>query len=316
MKIVMKNETQSNENNLTSVHSVNTNSFPLSGSSGSLSEDGIQETKYVMHRRFDRMGRLVGDSNMEKLFKTHVMVIGLGGVGSWAAESLMRSGVGRITLVDFDEVCITNTNRQLQALQGQVGKKKAQLMAERLKKINPQAFVEERVMFYNDENSQTILSKKPDFVVDAIDNLTAKCHLIASCRKLGIPMVSSGGAAARMNPTAIRMADLSETQKDPLLVQVRKILRQQYDFPKKDLFQVPTVYSLEEPMEPESLKYDNGEGFKCVCPQGQNDLHSCDKRRVIYGTASFVTGAFGLTQASYVVQTITGVQGTGVGLCL
>ena len=96
------------------------------------------ESKYVLHRRFDRMGRLVGDSAMEKLFRSHVMVIGLGGVGSWAAEALARSGVGQITLVDFDEICITNTNRQLHAVQGMVGKKKSEAMAERLRKINPQ----------------------------------------------------------------------------------------------------------------------------------------------------------------------------------
>src|SRR6476661_1451236 len=106
-----------------------------------------RETKYVLHRRFDRMGRLVGDANMEKLFNTHVMVIGLGGVGSWAAESLARSGVGKLTLVDFDEVCITNANRQLHALQGMVGQKKALVMAERMKKINPQAQVEGLALF-------------------------------------------------------------------------------------------------------------------------------------------------------------------------
>lgn len=290
-----------NMSNTTNIE--NTNMTP---SSFVKSEDGIQETKYVMHRRFDRMGRLVGDAMMEKLFNSHVMVIGLGGVGSWAAESIMRSGIGKMTVVDFDEVCITNTNRQLPALQGLVGKKKAVLIAERMRKINPQATVNEMVTFYNQENSEMILSSKPDFIVDAIDNLTAKCHLLATCRQLGIPVVSSGGAAARMNPLALKIADLSETHTDPLLVQVRKILRQQYNFPKDELFGIPTVFSTEEPQIPEELKYDNGEGFKCVCPQGQNDLHSCDRRRVIYGTASFVTGAFGLAQASYVIQTLTG----------
>ncbi|HPI40375.1 MAG TPA: ThiF family adenylyltransferase, partial [Pseudobdellovibrionaceae bacterium] len=131
---------------------------------------------YLLHRRFDRMGRLVGDHKMAALFKSHVMVIGLGGVGSWAAESLARSGVGRLTLVDFDEICITNTNRQLHALQGLVGQKKAVVMAERLKKINPMSEVIPLTSFYNAENSESILSQKPDFILDAIDNLTAKCH--------------------------------------------------------------------------------------------------------------------------------------------
>lgn len=262
------------------------------------------ENKYVMHRRFDRMGRLVGDAAMEKLFSSHVMVIGLGGVGSWAAESLARSGVGRLTLVDFDEICVTNGNRQLHALQGLVGKKKAQIMAERLRKINPQATVQEKIMFYNQENSEEILSTKPDYVIDAIDNLTAKAHLIATCKERGIPLITAAGAAARMDPLQVEMADLSKTHSDPLAHQLRKVLRQKYNFPRDIEFGIPCVFSAETPMMPEELKYDNGEGFKCVCPQGQNNLHSCDHRNVIYGTASFVTGQFGLVMASWVVRQI------------
>ncbi len=263
-----------------------------------------QETKYVLHRRFDRMGRLVGDSAMEKLFRSHVMVIGLGGVGSWAAESLARSGVGRLTVVDFDEICITNANRQLHALQGLVGKKKAQVMAERLRKINPQAEVKDLAMFYNEQNSETILSEKPDYIIDCIDNLTAKCHLLSICREREIPVITSGGAAARLNPLAVKMTDLAETHTDPLAHQVRKILRSKHNFPREGKFGIPCVFSAETPMMPEELNYDNGEGFKCVCPQGQNDVHSCDKRRMIYGTASFVTGNFGLAMASWVVRQI------------
>jgi tRNA A37 threonylcarbamoyladenosine dehydratase len=261
-----------------------------------------QENKYVLHRRFDRMGRLVGDVAMEKLFRTHVMVIGLGGVGSWAAESLARSGVGRLTIVDFDEICITNANRQLHALQGLVGKKKAQVMAERLRKINPQATVKEHVLFYNQENSPTILSEKPDFIIDAIDNLTAKAHLLATCREMQIPVITSAGAAARLDPLSVKLADMADTHSDPLAHQMRKILRQKYNFPREGPFGIPCVFSDETPMMPEELHYDNGEGFKCVCPQGQRDLHSCDKRRMIYGTASFVTGNFGLVMASWVVR--------------
>ena len=117
----------------------------------------IKEDNYILHRRFDRMGRLVGDDVMKKLFNSHVMILGLGGVGSWAAESLARSGVGQLTVVDFDEICITNANRQLHALQGLVGKKKAEVMAERLRKINPQAQVHALPIFYNKETSEQIL---------------------------------------------------------------------------------------------------------------------------------------------------------------
>lgn len=270
------------------------------------------ETEYVLHRRFDRMGRLVGDSVMKKLFNTHVMIIGLGGVGSWAAESLARSGVGRLTVVDFDEICITNANRQLHALQGLVGKKKAEVMAERLRKVNPQANVTAIPEFYNESNSDMILSHKPDYIIDAIDNLTAKAHLLATCRSRGLKVVTSGGSAAKMDPLKIKLADLGETYADPMAAQVRKILRQKYNFPDTKNFGIPCVFSDEMPMAPEELKYDNGMGFKCVCPQGQNNLHSCEHRNIIYGTASFVTGTFGLTMASHIVNEIYGQQKAGL----
>jgi len=263
-----------------------------------------KETKYVLHRRFDRMGRLVGDNAMAKLLSSHVMVIGVGGVGSWAAESLARSGVGKITLVDFDEVCITNANRQLHAIQGMVGKKKAEVMGERLRKINPQMKVEVIPAFYNAENSEMILSHQADFVIDAIDNLTAKAHLLDTCIQRGIRVITSTGAAARLDPAQIKMSDLADTFGDPMAQQLRKILRQKYDWPAKGPFGVQAVFSDEEPIQPIELHYDNGEGFKCVCPQNQNNLHSCDHRNVIWGTASFVTGAFGLHIASWVVRQV------------
>ncbi len=259
---------------------------------------------YLLHRRFDRMGRLVGDAKMEALFKSHVMIIGLGGVGSWAAESLARSGVGRLTLVDFDEICVTNTNRQLHAMQGLVGQKKALVMAERLQKINPMAKVTPLASFYNAESSESILSHEPDIVLDAIDNLTAKCHLISELQKKKISAITSGGASGRLDPQYVQVRDLADTYNDPLLVQVRRVLRSQYGFAEKGPFGIACVFSDEEPQMPMDLNYDKGEGFKCVCPQGQNDLHSCERRRVIYGTASFVTGSFGFSMASWAVREI------------
>ena len=124
----------------------------------------ITETKYLLHRRFDRMGRLLGDEKMERLLRSHVMVVGLGGVGGWAAEALARSGVGKLTLVDFDDICVTNTNRQIQAMQNLVGQKKALVLAERLSKINPQAVIDPVVDFYREETSASILSRRPDWV--------------------------------------------------------------------------------------------------------------------------------------------------------
>lgn len=264
----------------------------------------MENSDYILHRRFDRMGRLVGDDSMIKLFKSHVMVLGLGGVGSWAAESLARSGVGKITLVDHDEICITNANRQLHALQGLVGQKKAQVMADRLKKINPQAEIQVVAEFYNKDSADKILDLKPDFILDAIDNLSAKTHLLNQCRVRDMKVITSAGASAKWDPTRIRIVDLADTVVDPLAHSVRKILRQEYNFPRKGQFGVPCVFSDEEVSEPIELKYDNGQGFKCVCPQGEIDPHGCLHRSVIYGTASFVTGAFGLAMASWTVRQI------------
>lgn len=262
----------------------------------------MEETQYTLHRRFDRMGRLIGDEKMKKLFSTHVAVIGLGGVGSWAAESLARAGIGKLSLIDFDKICITNSNRQLHALQGMVGKNKSEVMSERMRKINPQLKVVEHNMFYNEENAEKLLSDRPDFVVDAIDNLTAKAHLISTCRSRGINIISAMGAAGRMDPTQIKITDLAESHSDPMAHQLRKMLRQKYDFPPNGAFGVTCVFSDEQLIMPIDLTYDKGEGFKCVCPQGQNDFHSCERRNVIYGNAGFVTGAFGLAMTSWVVR--------------
>ena len=273
--------------------------------------DSEMET-YRLHRRFDRMGRLVGDPVMEKLFQTHVMIVGLGGVGSFAAESLVRSGVGKVTLVDFDEICITNFNRQLHSLNGLVGEKKVEVMAERLRKINPQANIHAIVKFYNARFSDEIFGEaeqvhgtRPDYVIDAIDSVTPKCHLIARCRELNIRLVTSTGSGGKMDPTQIRVKDLAETTMDPLAKAIRKILRNEYGFPDKgEMFQIPAVYSEELTRAPMELNYDNGKGFRCVCPQGKNEFFNCDNRNVILGNASFVTGAFGLACASIVVNEI------------
>lgn len=264
------------------------------------------EDSYRLHRRFDRMGRLVGDASMERLFASKVMVVGVGGVGSYAAETLARSGVGKLVLVDFDKVCITNTNRQLQAMKGTIGKHKVRVLGDRLQLINPQAEITPLTEFYNKDTSEALLQHKPDYVIDCIDNLTAKCHLLATCKQRGIRVVSSMGAAGRMDPTKIVLTDLSETTVDPFADAVRRILRQKHDFPKTGRFDIQAVYSTERPMDPVELHYDNGEGFRCVCPGGKNDLHSCEERRVIYGTANWITGAFGMYAASLVIRGIAG----------
>ena len=259
---------------------------------------------FRVHRRFDRMARLVGVPAMQRLAESHVMVVGLGGVGSHAAESLIRSGVGRVSLVDFDMVCVTNTNRQLQALRGNVGKLKANVLAERLRLINPQAEIKAIPLFYDKRTSDMLLNgrNRPDFIVDAIDNVTAKCHLIAACKAKSIPLVVSTGASGRMDPTAIQTADLTKTKVDPLAATVRKLLRRNHGFSRKGEWGISAVFSTEPMVDPIVLPYDRDGEFQCVCPNGENSYHNCEERHVIWGTAGFVTAAFGLACASQVIR--------------
>jgi tRNA A37 threonylcarbamoyladenosine dehydratase len=266
------------------------------------------ESRYKTHRRFDRAARLFSEPGLQKLMGARVLVVGVGGVGSFTAEALARSGVGHIALIDFDRVCVTNTNRQLHAMQGTIGKRKVEVMAARLKLVHPTSTIEAVPTFYNAESSDELLSGRIDYVVDAIDNLTAKAHLIATCIERKLPLVSSMGAAARLDPTAIVVADLSATYKDPFAAALRKLLRSRHGLsmsPTQPLG-VQAVFSTEEPIAPSPLSYDEGEGFRCVCPGGKNGLNDCDRKMRIDGTASFVTGAFGLTAASVVVRSLIG----------
>lgn len=268
----------------------------------------LMEERYALHPRFDRMGRLLGDENLKLLFHSHAMVVGLGGVGSFAAESMARSGFGRLTVVDFDRVCVTNTNRQLQALSTTVGRPKAAVLAERLAAINPQLRVEPLERFYSESVADQILQLVPNVVVDAIDNLTAKCHLLAECRRRRIPVISSMGAAGKMDPTAIAADDLACSKRDPMARSIRKILRQKHEFPRHGPFGITAVYSTELPKEPLDLHYDEGCGPPYACPGGKNDIHTGERRRVIYGSASFVTGAFGLVCAARAVTELLALR--------
>jgi len=271
-----------------------------------LAQEPAEDVIYKTHRRFDRAARLFSEPGLHKLMRSRVLVIGVGGVGSFAAEALARSGVGHIVLVDFDRVCVTNTNRQLHAMQGTIGKQKVEVMAERLRLVHPTAKLEAVPKFYNAESSDEILRGQVDFVIDAIDNLSAKAHLLASCLRLGLPVVSSMGAAARMDPTQVRVADLADTYNDAFAGALRKLLRKEYGLAlvAKTESGIQAVFSPEQVTPPSPPAYDEGEGFRCVCPGGKNGLHDCDRRARIDGTAAFVTGAFGLDAASVVVRTL------------
>ena len=257
-------------------------------------------------RRWDRLVRLVGEAGTRKLLSSRVTVFGLGGVGGYAVESLARSAVGQLTIVDFDDVCVTNVNRQVQAFPATVGQSKADLLAGRVKAINPDAVVDSVQAFYDPETSEALLTPRPDFVIDAIDNVTAKLHLLTTCLKSGIPVVSVAGAGAKIDPTMIKVADLSETKVDPLAKVVRKELSRR-GFETTKHVGLPVVFSEEKAVDPESPSWD-AEGFRCICPHAEDSPHECEKRRLIYGTASFVTATFGNVAASVVVRELAKVD--------
>lgn len=293
--------------------------LPLSNDTPSLAkgqgatDEREAETPLRTHRRFDRAARLFGERGLHRLMRSRVVVVGQGGVGSFAAEALARSGVGELVLVDFDKVCITNSNRQLHAMKGTIGRTKVEVMAERLARIHPTGAVVALPLFYNAESSERVLSGTIDYVVDCIDNLTAKAHLLATCKARGLPVVASMGAAARLDPTLIRTSDLSETEIDPFARAVRKILRDAHgiDAKRGEPVGIEAVWSAEHPLEPLPPAYDAETGFECVCPGGKNGVNDCDRKRRIDGSAAFVTGAFGLAAAGVVVRALSGRASRG-----
>jgi tRNA A37 threonylcarbamoyladenosine dehydratase len=248
--------------------------------------------------RFGGIGRLFSRAGLERLRCAHVCVVGIGGVGSWAVEALARSGVGKLTLVDLDEVCVSNVNRQLHALDGTVGRKKTDVMIERVQAINPQCEVRSLPIFFTEANAGEILSTPFECVLDAIDDVTNKCQLIAGCRERHISIVTSGGAGGRRDTTAIRVADLAFTAHDRLLQQVRERLRKEHGFPRgKEPFGIDCVYSIEQPVFPQP------DGS--VCAKRPTGAHGADLRLNCdygFGTATFVTGAFGFAAAGQVVK--------------
>jgi tRNA A37 threonylcarbamoyladenosine dehydratase len=255
-------------------------------------------------RRFDRLLRLVGPEGLARLRAAHVMVVGCGGVGSWAAEAVTRSAFGRVTVVDFDTVCIRNFNRQLQATDGTVGKLKVEVLAERLRLINPQARIDAVSKPFSEESHAELMKDRPDFVIDAIDHITSKCFLIDYCRKNSIPLIVSSGSAGRLDPTQIRVMDLGRTELDPLAKAIRKILRKKYAFPRNAKFGVPTVCSLEPALEPHDQAGDSDCKAGCVCPGGQSDFQCCVKKSVVLGTSCAVTAAFGMACAAEAVRRV------------
>jgi len=249
--------------------------------------------------RFGGVARLYGRAGLERLRAAQVCVVGVGGVGSWVVEALARSGVGALTLIDLDDVCVTNVNRQLPALDGQIGRPKIDVLAERVRLIQPTCRVETIADFFTAANASEMLTPRYDFVVDATDKLTNKCVMIAGCRERGLPVLTMGGAGGKRDGTAVRVADLAHTEQDELLRQVRRKLRRDFGFPREQQqdFGVPCVYSPEKPMYP----WSNGTCSAEPEPGGESVTLDCATG---FGTATFVTGAFGFAAAGEVVGRI------------
>jgi tRNA A37 threonylcarbamoyladenosine dehydratase len=246
--------------------------------------------------RFGGIARLYGAAGLEKLRAAHVCVVGIGGVGSWTAEALARSGVGKLTLIDLDEVCLTNTNRQIHALGDSVGKAKVQEMAERIRRINPDCAVKTRVEFFADQTAASILKTRYDYLVDAIDGLSNKCLMIAQCRERDIPIITCGAAGGRRDGTAVRVADLNHAKYDKLLFKVRKQLRQKYGFPRGiKKWNLACVYSAEPMMYPQA------DGTVCEAKAESDGSMKLDCEGGL-GAATQVTGAFGFAAAGFVVE--------------
>lgn len=248
--------------------------------------------------RFSGINRLYGDFAISRLKKAHVLVVGCGGVGSWTVEALARTGIGNLTLVDPDEVCLSNTNRQLVALLNTVGKSKIEILKERILLINPECKVNLIQDFYTKETSEHIFLSQYDYVIDAIDSLSNKCHLLATAKEKNIGVCTVGGSGGRHDPTNLRTGDLGVSFNDKLLMRVRKKLRDNFSFPegKNIVFGIDCIYTIER------AKYPDGKGEVCFeVPEKVNKKLDCATG---VGTASFITGSFGFAQAAICVKRI------------
>ena len=247
--------------------------------------------------RFGGIARLYGQRGLSALQRASVMIVGIGGVGSWVAESLARSGIGALTLVDLDDVCVTNTNRQVHAQTQTVGRPKVDAMAQRIASFAPDCRVTPVHDFLTATSAATLLDGGVyDQVVDCIDSADNKCWLIRGCRERTLPLVTCGGAGGRRDPTRVQTADLARVSGDRLLKRVRKTLRQKHGFPRKGRFDVPTVFS-DEPQ-----RFPIADGGVCSSREEAASLAlDCASG---FGTASFLTGVFGLVASALVVGSV------------
>lgn len=253
--------------------------------------------------RFGGIERLYGAGSVARLAAARVAVVGLGGVGSWAAEALARSGVGAIALIDGDEVCISNTNRQLHTLASTLGHSKVAVMAARLREIHPGISVEPIERFVTPATLASLLDGGFDLVLDACDAFRVKVEMIAWCRRRKLPLVVCGSAGGRTDPTQIRVRDLSRTEHDALLSLIRRKLRQEFHFPQnpRRYFAVPAVYSLQ------NVRYPQADGSVCGArPDGTTSMRlGCEGG---LGAATHVTAAFACAAVGRCIEMLLGTD--------
>ena len=255
--------------------------------------------KKELRDRFAGIDRLYGVGSVERHAAARVAVVGMGGVGSWVVEALVRSGVGHLTLIDADDICVSNTNRQLPAMAGQYGRNKAVAMAERCRAINPRIVLDLRPQFLTPANLGELLDVPGDLVLDACDSFRSKVEAIAYCRRRKQPIITVGSAGGRSDVTQIRVRDLSRTEHDAMLSLIRKKLRGEFNFPKNHdrYFGVPAVYSLE------NVRYPQADGSVCgIRPQlGKDEALKLDCGAGL-GAATHVTGAFAFAAVGKAIE--------------
>lgn len=240
---------------------------------------------------FSRTELVIGTENLKKLKNSKVAIFGIGGVGTFVAEGLARSGISSFVLVDDDDVCLTNINRQIHALRSTVGRSKVELMKERILDINPDAKVEVHKMLYTKETANELLSDTYDYVVDAIDMVSSKLDLVERCFNRGIKIISSMGAGNKLDPTQFEVTDIYKTSICPLAKVMRKELR------KRGIKKLKVVYSKEEPIKVKIVDADCKSD--CICT---NKDRTCETRRQVPGSMAFVPSVAGLIIASVVVR--------------
>lgn len=257
----------------------------------------VAECSNAYQQRFSGTARLYGQQALALFSKAHICVIGMGGVGSWAAEALARTGIGAITLIDMDDVCVTNTNRQIHALRENVGQTKTEAMARRILSINPECRVTSIDDFITADNLPEMLDRHYDYVIDAIDSVRPKAALLCYCRRYKIPVVTTGGAGGQIDPTRIEVMDLAKTIQDPLAAKLRECLKNDFGLVKngKGKLGIDCVFSSEP------LMYPQADGSVCASRATALGPKRMDCASGL-GAATMVTATFGFVAVSHALK--------------